>query len=110
MDFVSLLTNLYSRRIIVEMDKVCNGSGRPTYYRYKGRKLLLCGTLVPHVHCECGNPLPGAKAGDHCRTCNQERARLSVHTKDGHIRETREHLDTTENSEARLGALDRNLL
>ena len=92
------------------MEKTCNGSGKPTYYHYKGRRLLLCETLVPHIHCECGEPLPGADMGDRCSECNERRAGMSVHAKDGHMRENREHLNTKENSEGQHGALDRHLL
>ena len=92
------------------MDKICNGSGEPAYYRYKGRKILLCETVgVRHIHCECGEPVIGGSVGDRCKDCNRRSAGLALHLQETK-REDRNHINVTERSGGRRVSLDLNPL
>lgn len=91
------------------MEKICDGSGKPAYYRYKGRKILLCETLVPHIHCECGEPIIGGSPGDRCKDCNRRSAGLALHLQETK-REDRNHINVTERSGVRHVSPDRDLL
>lgn len=87
-------------------EPICDGSGRIVYYRSRGERLLLCETLVSHIHCECGNPIIGGNLGDHCMECNVRTSGMSLHRQVGYIRESREHLDVTRNSAKRRDEQD----